>query len=146
MSGDAKLVSPCGLYCGVCPVHRAGSNPSLAESIGKLMNMPAEEVKCDGCRPQQGAVMSRRSSVCETYDCCVNQRKLQFCYQCDDFPCLKLAPSVHRAQELPHNSKIYNLLLIQRKGEDNFTQQAEKLWRQYFRGQKPDPGGDLRMG
>ncbi|MBI4287691.1 MAG: DUF3795 domain-containing protein [Chloroflexi bacterium] len=143
MSDDATLVAPCGLFCGACPIHRASADAALAERIGKLWGRPANQVRCAGCRPQTGVVATQPEAVCETYDCCVNQRKLDYCFQCPDFPCLKLAPSADRSQELPHNSKVYNLLLIQRMGAQEFAREGARWWAQYMRSRKPRPGGNL---
>jgi len=71
---------------------------------------------CLGCRAEEGCVAVVGEPVCATYNCAVNKKALDFCYQCEDFPCLKLAPCADRAQEIPHNSKIYNLLSLQKLG------------------------------
>ena len=43
---------------------------------------------------------------------CVQDRGLDFCYQCEDFPCDWLHPSAFMAEKVPHNYKLYNVLLI----------------------------------
>ena len=83
--------------------------------------------------------------ICETYDCCVNEKGLDFCYRCPDFPCSKLAPCADRATEIPHNTKIYNLLLIQKEGVTSLVEAADNLWRQYFRGKKVRAGAEPRL-
>jgi len=115
-----ELVSPCGLYCGGCPLYRARTDKGLAERIAQ--GLGAERIAqglgvsvdrvpvCLGCRAEEGCVAVVGEPVCATYNCAVNKKALDFCYQCEDFPCLKLAPCADRAQEIPHNSKIYNLL------------------------------------
>jgi hypothetical protein len=80
--------------------------------------------------------------VCSTYACTVSQN-VEFCYECADFPCLKLAPCADRAGEIPHNTKIYNLLIIKKDGVDAFTQNYRTRIRQYLRGKKPRPGGEI---
>ena len=101
---------------------------------------------CVGCRPMRGLVPVMGSKVaCETYTCSANDKKVEFCYQCDDFPCLKLAPCADRAQEIPHNSKIYNLLTLQKLGIDAWLERYPTLVRQYRRGKKPRAGGDIQL-
>lgn len=41
---------------------------------------------CDGCRNETGEVFWGK---CELYECC-NEKALEHCGECDDFPCDKL--------------------------------------------------------
>jgi len=86
-----------------------------------------------------------RDNLCQTYDCCVNKRGLDFCYQCDDFPCLKLAPISERAEVRRHNTKIYNLLMLKKLGLDKYIQKSGELSTQWVRGKTPIPGGDVQV-
>jgi len=61
------LGTPCLLYCGSCRYY---------------MNE-----KCKGCETE-----SRASCVIRR--CCVNDRQLLFCTECDNFPCEALTKSV----------------------------------------------------
>jgi len=83
--------------------------------------------------------------VCPTYQCCVEQKGLEFCYQCQEFPCLKLAPAADKAQVLPHNSKIYNLVLLQKLGIEKWLQKADGLLNQYLKGKKSRGGDELEI-
>ena len=139
-----ELTAPCGLYCAVCPIYQAQTDRALAEKVAARLGLPVEDATCSGCRPQQGKVVVMGKQFCETYQC-VTGRKLDFCYQCPDFPCLKLAPSADRANEIPHNTKIYNLLLIQKKGLKHLAQEAGDLRRTYFRGKKVRPGAEPQL-
>ena len=62
------LFSACGLNCGLCPrYHTAGAS------------------KCPGC---SGDGFSKKHPTCGVLSC--SQRKgLEYCYQCDTFPCQK---------------------------------------------------------
>ncbi len=142
MSNTGELASPCGLFCGICPVYRAKEDRALAEKLAPKLGLPVEKVPCRGCRAQQGKVLGH--STCPTYQC-VTGRGYEFCYQCADFPCLKLAPAAHRADDLPHNQKIYNLLLIQKAGLENWAQEAQNIQRRYFRGKKNFGGDELKL-
>jgi hypothetical protein len=64
-----SLAPVCGIYCGEC------------QFLGKT---------CEGCgkikgRPFWTAEMPTK--ICPLFDCCVNQRKLEHCGLCDEFPC-----------------------------------------------------------
>jgi len=110
MPNIKDLDSPCGLFCEVCAVYKAREDRALAEKLAPGLGLPVEAVGCRGCRGEQGKVLG--GVKCATYQC-VTQRGYDICYQCADFPCLKLAPTADRADVLPHNQKVYNLLLIQ---------------------------------
>lgn len=140
-----RLTAPCGLYCGVCPCYKAQTNRDLAEKIASRLGLAAEDCICWGCRAQKGHIAVMGEPVCETYDCCVNKKGFDFCYHCSDFPCSKLAPCADRAAEIPHNTKIYNLLLIQKEGIENLAKNADNLWRQYFQGRKIRAGSEPQL-
>ncbi|MGA7677494.1 MAG: DUF3795 domain-containing protein [Dehalococcoidia bacterium] len=142
---EAKLVAVCGLYCGACPVLRASGDKALAERIAQARDIPVERVSCRGCRAEKGRIKLMGEPVCPTYTCCVEQKGLQFCYECADFPCLKLAPCADKAQLLPHNTKVYNLVLLQKLGLEKWLQMAPQLWSQYFRGKKERGGDNLKV-
>ena len=144
--GKEKLVAPCGLYCGGCYVFKAGRDKALAQEVATRYGVSPDEVRCRSCRVEKGACkLLFKGRVCPTYNCAVNLKKLNFCYECEDFPCLKLAPAADRAQEIPHNMKIYNLVSIQKMGLQNWLKQAEIRWDQYYQGKKPRGGDDLQV-
>jgi hypothetical protein len=151
MSQEIELAAPCGVYCGPCPYHRAATDRALAEKLASQRGLEPEAVVCLGCRAEKGVcrlekgVLRRRAGLCQSYDCCINQKGLQFCYQCPDFPCLKLAPCAHRAGEIPHNTKVYNLVLIQKIGLENWLKEAENIWNRYFQGKIVRGGSDVEM-
>ncbi len=63
------IAAPCGLYCGECLGFQRGT--------------------CKGCRSGKGECLKYRK-VCRIFECCLNRRKFDFCYQCSDFPCKKI--------------------------------------------------------
>ena len=143
---ERTLIAPCGLYCGGCRRYQARTDKALRKQIAEQQGVPVEEVfVCAGCRPMRGRVrIAGGEPVCDTYACALN-KKVEFCYQCEDFPCLKLAPCADRAREIPHNTKVYNLILLQKLGIDAWLDRYESLLRQYRKGKKPRPGGDIQL-
>ncbi len=140
------LIAPCGIYCGHCPLYRAMTDESLRKRIAEGQGVPVEKVfLCAGCRPLQGRVSVAGGPVCDTYACAVGDKKVEFCYECKDFPCLKLAPCADRAQEIPHNTKVYSLLWLQKLGIDAWLERYPSVLRQYLRGKKPKAGGDIQF-
>ena len=144
---ERALIAPCGIYCGGCRRYQARTDKTLRKQIAEQRGIPVEELfVCAGCRPLRGRVkISGGEPVCDTYACAVNDKKVEFCYECEDFPCLKLAPCADRAQETPHNTKVYNLLLLQRLGIDAWLERYPNLLRQYRQGKKPKSGGDIQL-
>jgi hypothetical protein len=47
-----------------------------------------DDVRCLGCK---GDRAQHWSADCWILECCVDKKGLQFCYQCQDFPCGKLS-------------------------------------------------------
>ena len=149
MAGDEKraLISPCGLYCGYCPLYRARTDENLRRRIAEAQSIPVEKVfLCAGCRSLRGEIpMAGGDLVCDTYACAINDKKVEFCYECDDFPCLKLAPCADRAKEIPHNTKVYNIIRLQKEGIDTWLERCAGVQKQYFQGKKPKPGGAIQL-
>lgn len=144
---ERALISSCGIYCGSCPLHKARTDETLRRKIAERQGIPVEKVLlCAGCRPSKGLVpVAGGDPICDTYACAVNDKKVEFCYACEDFPCLKLAPCADRAQAIPHNTKVYNLILLQKLGIDAWLERYASLLRQYQRGKKPQAGGDIQL-
>ena len=69
MAQGKDLAAACGLYCGDC------------EHLEK---------QCQGCVQVQGKPFWTTQygvEVCPLYGCCVNQKQLEHCGLCIDFPC-----------------------------------------------------------
>lgn len=82
---NPELLSPCGLYCGVCGAYLATreDNPKLKQGIAKVFGCSPEEVECRGCRSQ---VRYKHCQSCAIRSC-VDDKGFGGCYQCAEFPC-----------------------------------------------------------
>lgn len=146
-----QLVAPCGYCCQSCPIYKYGecSNEVVIDNMRKRLESVGMSVDdevpkiCPGCRPKQGDLLGQ--GICATYDCCVNKKRLNFCYECEDFPCLKPAPVAELAKIRTHNFKIYNLLILKKLGLEDFVAKSRELRSQYARGKTPVPGGDVQV-
>ena len=114
-----KNHAPCGIYCKECPGVKA--------------------YNCKGCREQKGQV--KNFPTCKTYEC-VSKRGYTFCHECEDFPCEKLQPIVNFEIFLPHNSKVYNLLMLKKHGIVEWNKICEQKTKLYYNGRKIKYGGD----
>ena len=119
MSVYYKDHAPCGIYCKRCP--------------------GVEDFNCKGCREEKGQIL--KFPECKTYKC-VMSKGHRFCYECEEFPCEKLQTIVNFEIFLPHNSKIYNLLMIQKYGITKWNEMCEEKSDLYYKGRKVQYGGD----
>ncbi len=103
-----KVIAPCGLNCGKCCAFLGGkiqeSAHSLAQGLGDNFAVYADRFRsmnpifehyqdfskllgflaqgsCSGCR-EKGCLFK----ACEV-TVCAKERKVDFCFQCADFPC-----------------------------------------------------------
>ena len=93
MSYVYRLLSPCGLYCGVCRIYaatQAGDMPLLsrlaniyARRLPGLQNLTAQDILCDGCLSERRFAFCRECSI---KDCSQGKWYLG-CHECDEFPC-----------------------------------------------------------
>ena len=128
-----ELVTPCGLYCGACPLFMASKDEKFAEAIASKHNIPIELAQCIGCRPAKGVPTPCRGNKCATYTC-AEEKGLFTCGECEEFPCDKLAPAADKAGVIPHNTKIYNLLLIKKGGLEAWIEKVAALQNRYYTG------------
>jgi cytochrome c-type biogenesis protein CcmH/NrfG len=47
---------------------------------------------------------------------------MDYCFECDEFPCLRLHPAADKASFLTHNLKIYNLCQLMNQGPEAFIE------------------------
>ena len=111
--------APCGIYCKKCP--------------------GVKFYNCKGCREQKGKI--KNFPVCKTYEC-VTSKGYNFCHECEEFPCEKLQPIVNFEIFAPHNSKVYNLLMIKKHGLVEWNKICEEQSNLYYHGRKIKYGGD----
>ena len=109
----------------------------VIRSYHELMGIPLEAMRCYGCRAHRGRPPMHefsfdRPGPCPAYGCS-RQKGLNFCFECDDFPCDHLHPYADRAEKVPHNTKVFNLCLIKKMGLEKWaTQKAGKVRQTYF--------------
>ena len=126
-----QMVAPCGIDCGICELFTCGENPALMERL-TARGIPGDKLPCPGCRAVEGRCPVI-GETCATY-ACVIERRVHFCYQCEDFPCERLHPAADRADVLPHNLKIHNLCVIQKRGAQGLIKQSKESKLRYFQG------------
>ena len=157
MALNKELVAPCGIHCAPCPLFLAQTDEELARALARRMNAPVEKISCPGCRPAAGSPTPLRQPslfrpgtesaqtnggarsaagalpVCSTYACAESQG-VHTCAECPTLPCERLAPSHERAERLPHNTKLFSLLVLRRDGYERWAQYYPRLQQLYFKG------------
>ncbi|VFQ44795.1 DUF3795 domain-containing protein [Desulfoluna butyratoxydans] len=123
-----QMTAPCGLDCFNCHFYLARENEEVRAAVEKMSeeyNVPVEIMLCKGCRHHDGKIPLQKhlfgdSHRCAAYECS-KIKEVDFCGDCDEFPCDNLHPYADRAAELPHNMKVFNLCLINRMGLENWA-------------------------
>ena len=132
LSDKKKLVAPCGLYCAECVLFKTKDELDLMEKM-VAQGISREKLPCPGCRPNMGNCPLLECSICETY-LCISNRNLDFCFECNEFPCDKLNPAADKSTVLPHNIKIYNLCYMKEHGLSAWLEKSAEIQRKYFHG------------
>ena len=106
---ENKLAAPCGLYCGICPAFQAGD--------------------CHGCGCRNEDCLAReRHASCAIYRCCVEERGLEDCAACADFPCAPLILFTHDPVRREHLPAMLNLQRRQRLGRAEWLRRERAFW------------------
>ena len=91
---DDKMIAVCGLVCDGCDIMEAATNTELAQRIADWFKrelnkeVKPEQIHCAGCKGNRDV---HWDAECWILRCCVDQKGLDFCYQCDEFPCDRLS-------------------------------------------------------
>ncbi|HCL56294.1 MAG TPA: hypothetical protein DHW82_04705 [Spirochaetia bacterium] len=130
-----NLTAPCGLDCFNCPMYLANTDSQLRKKISERLGIAYETSVCAGCRNEKGKIAFQgMKNTCKTY-CCAQEKNVDFCHECADFPCDNLHPFLDQASVKPHNTKIFNLCLIKKMGLENWAEKkAADVKNNYFKG------------
>ena len=135
MRTKVELTAPCGLDCFNCLVYEENINPQIAGMFSAQLGIPADKIACKGCREQPGCSISPEGFVCKTLEC-TNEKGLNYCFECDEFPCSYLQPAVEGADKFPHNYKLFNLCRMQKVGVEKWAEEESlQIREKYFKGQ-----------
>jgi hypothetical protein len=98
---DDSMFAPCGLDCGECSIWMIPINAALAQEaidwfkkMGWLKDNEGRKVAikkkmyCNGCRGDR--FDAHWSPDCSILKCCVDEKHYKFCYECEEFVCIKL--------------------------------------------------------
>ncbi len=96
----AKMSSVCGLECESCEILNVPNDPKAARSVADWFRemgwlkdgegvdyVVTKAPYCLGCKGDRGV---HWSDDCWILKCCVDERQLDNCGECDEFPCERL--------------------------------------------------------
>ena len=86
---NKALLSPCGLYCGVCAIYIAhrDNNQKFKQillPIYKAFAKNVEDISCTGCLSD--GIVFPMCKMCPIKKC-TKEKGIEGCHQCDEFPC-----------------------------------------------------------
>jgi hypothetical protein len=112
---DKALIAPCGMNCSICSRYLATKNATKSKGI--------EIPYCFGCREKENKCAFQKK--CDL----LNKNKIEYCFQCQDFPCERLQNLDKRYRIHFRMSMIDNLKLIGKEGIGEFFKKEEEKWR-----------------
>ena len=126
------MTAPCGLPCFECYLYLAQFDQGMAETIAGLLNLSPDEIKCKGCRGENG-ICAHHLMECRVYKC-IEGTGMETCAECNDFPCEYLHPYRDQAEKW-HNTKVFNLCRIKKLGLKKWAkEEAGDILDKYFYG------------
>lgn len=108
-----QLTAPCGLPCFACYLYKAQDNEEMRNLVAQELGLPREQAACSGCRAL-GGKPAHLPMACRVFPCAAD-RQVQFCGDCENFPCDYLHPYFDQAK-MWHNTKVFNSCLIKKLG------------------------------
>lgn len=129
---NESVIAPCGIDCSNCELFENNVTEAFREHLSNTTKIPKELISCKGCRQGHQCLLLELQGVkCKTL-ACVNERNVQYCFECDDFPCEYLMPLADGANKFPQNIKLYNLCLMKKMGVDEWAKQSKDIRSTYF--------------
>jgi hypothetical protein len=110
---EPEMIAPCGMNCKICMGY-----------FGYCVSGRKRLFACTGCRPRDKSCAFVKKG-CEN----LTKKKIEFCYECNDFPCEKLEKLDKRYREKYDMSMIENLKYIEKNGIDNFIENEMNRWK-----------------
>jgi hypothetical protein len=107
---DTSLAAPCGLYCGAC-------SDLLLDQVCHGCGCG-----CDQCAAEP------HHEVCAIYRCCVLEKGLVACAECEELPCTRVIQFAYDPIWRTHRPIIENLRRMRRIGADAWLTEQAAYW------------------
>ena len=108
-----ELIAPCGMNCQIC-----------IGFFGYTMSGNKRKTKCIGCK-LTGKSCAHLKKYCRK----LTKDEIEYCYQCNDFPCKQLQKIDDKYRERFDMSMIENLEYIKKNGMEKFLQKQEDKYK-----------------
>jgi len=127
-----KIVAPCGIDCFNCEMFEDNVTEEFQTRLSASTQIPKEEITCKGCIDGNICLfLKMQGKTCKTYDC-TKEKGVDYCFECDSFPCEFLMPLADGANKFPQNIKLYNLCQMKKDGIDEWIKMAGDIRNTYF--------------
>lgn len=113
---NQELIAPCGMNCNLCSGYLAMKNDIRSKGVRMTY--------CSGCRPRD-----KKCAFLKKHCDLIGSGKLEYCYECDDFPCRRLVHIDMRYRENYRMSLIENLEFIRDEGIAKLLEKETQLWK-----------------
>jgi hypothetical protein len=113
---NEELIAPCGMNCAVCSGYLA--------LVNEVRNKGVRMAYCRGCRPRNKicAFLKKRCKL-------LLESKVEYCYECPDFPCEKLKHIDANYRKKFRMSMIENLEFIREHGIQRLLARETDTWK-----------------
>jgi hypothetical protein len=129
---NEKLVAPCGLYCGACPMYLATQDKD-EQKIKDLLKrfsamdskMTLADLQCDGCIG--GGRVASFCRKCAMRECAGNKKDITRCADCTEFPCSRIT-SFNNDGMTHHAEVLENCRRLKEVGIKEWAKREEDRW------------------
>lgn len=127
-----KVVAPCGIDCFNCELFKDNVTDEFQTRLSGNTKIPKDQISCKGCVDGNICLFLKiNGQTCKTLDC-VKEKGVDYCFECNDFPCAFLMPLANGAEKFPQNIKLYNLCMMKKIGIERWKKQAKWIREIYF--------------
>jgi hypothetical protein len=113
----------CGLYCGSCTAFLATKENKVKE-LAAQWQREEDDVICHGCKSGKVANYCRTCGLKE----CARKKGLEFCYQCEEYPCTQL-DGFRSNPQYPYHIEVYDYLqTIKQYGVKHWLKLMKTRW------------------
>lgn len=129
---EKRIIAPCGIDCFNCELFEENITEELQTRLSEMTKIPQEKITCRGCADGNICLfLEMQGKSCKTADC-TKEKEVNYCYECNTFPCEYLMPIADGAAKYPHNIKLYNLCQMKRMGIDAWAEKAGDIRKTYY--------------
>lgn len=114
----------CGLYCGACEIINAETEQDK-ERVAKMWGSSPDQVNCRGCKTD---TLFIHCGKCKIRNCALG-RGVEFCFECDDYPCNIYEEGKGIVEQLPHlKAMVVNQKHIKDNGLEKWLDDQKAKW------------------